>query len=352
MNGRRSKIHSRKSQLKYNVMPVLQMRINIVGLVLLFITTGCNHGAPQDNAVENQVNPITDSDFLTQPLWNDGKAEIAFYKVEREFTTNGRTSKHEYWAATVLVKHDFNQRFMGKHELGEMNGLPTYDADKVSSFQWGFFDVNPDIFWHSGFVTFFIHAAQADLRPLLETQTQISLEGNHYFALRFTPDGTVRRVWTGDALTAPDTTFAYRSHAYPVPLIPLLVRALNFSKTKRHEFWVLYPLPKASYVRARAEMIGTDEVETPEGSITSEQIVVRYAERLYYPNGILRHYALEETYWRSVELNRQILKLETQEYDVGGDTIKHRLVLMEQLRSQWWREDVKSRLKHVPIGIF
>ncbi len=56
------------------------------------------------------------------------------------------------------------------------------------------------------------------------------------------------------------------------------------------------------------------------------------------PIGILGGIDPEETYWRSTQPHRQLLKLKAKNYS---------MTLIEELRSKHWEEDFYPRLKYV-----
>lgn len=301
--------------------------------------TPISQDARSDGAVS-----LTDTSFLMQPIWDDGKAEIALYDIESTSDAGAGPTVTRRRAAMVLVKHDYNLRYMGKHESVKMNRLTQDDADVISSFMWGFFDVEPDYFDHSGFVTSFLHAAQRDLRPLKQTQTQVSLEGNSYRALVYLESGAVRREQTGDTFTAPLVTLPGRAGAYPILQVPLLVRALDFSATDTRHFTVLYPDPELTVVRVEAERLGVEAIETPFGKIQAERIEVRFEDPPLYPATLLGFHAPVETYWRGTAAHRPLVRIEGKGLHVAGAAISYTITLAEETRSTWWREDVREKL--------
>ena len=57
-----------------------------------------------------------------------------------------------------------------------------------------------------------------------------------------------------------------------------------------------------------------------------------------YRSFISRRGAADETYWRVVEADRQLVAIESESY---------RMQLVEHVRSQYWREDVYKKLERV-----
>ena len=123
---------------------------------------------------------------------------------------------------------------------------------------------------------------------------------------------------------------------------------MNFTVKKEHVFWVA--LVDGRFAKARAEFAGFDSVKTPGGSIEAEKIVVHYdfpeddddrkflqiAGRL-----IIATRGSEETYWRSRQPNRQLLRMDTLYYKR-----KLSLRLIEEIRADYLKEDFYPRLKY------
>ena len=121
---------------------------------------GACHGAEGGEDAGSPSRALLDREFLTASLWDDGKAEMAFYRAPPYG-----------WVAVVLVKHEYNAIKLSKQELLRMHDPGLDDTGKVSSFQWSFFPLGRDLI--RGFNSWVYNAAQADLRPLKLTYAQV-----------------------------------------------------------------------------------------------------------------------------------------------------------------------------------
>ncbi len=67
--------------------------------------------------------------------------------------------------------------------------------------------------------------------------------------------------------------------------------------------------------------------------------------------GVTGYLAPEETYWRSRAPNHQIVQLESSLIEAGvlGKKVRihYRMKWIEELRSGYWEEDVRKRLRRV-----
>jgi hypothetical protein len=313
------------------------------GLFFIYATLRC--GEITEGLRKND-HLLVDRTFLTQSLWDDGKAEIAFYNVQMEKNSlvGEPLYSYDFLAATVLVKHDYDPIKLMKLELKAGSA----DHTKiVSSFKWGIF-YGESLLGGSPIRVFSLHAVQSDLRPLKQTYVQSSFEGNAYFELSFFPDNKIRRINRGDVYWRPDTTFQSHPNTYPLPEILLLIRGLDFSNQDRHDFGVISFL--GNFTEAFAEKIGVDTLETEEGKITTEKIIVHYTKPIMSELA-LGFTPVEEIYWRSITSNRQILKLESEKFE-NNIRLFYRMTLVEELRSQHWDEDFRPRLKHLSDNLF
>ena len=89
---------------------------------------------------------------------------------------------------------------------------------------------------------------------------------------------------------------------------------------------------------ATAELLGRETVETPAGRFDAEKIAVTYDGRT--PSLVGERTAGREHYWRSTGPGRELVKL-------ASTDGSYAMVLVETLRSAYWRENFFPRLKRV-----
>ena len=73
----------------------------------------------------------TSRSYLESDIWNDGKAEIAFYQVQRDTNQYGQPAPQSFLMGTYLVKHDFDRTRGSKARRDSL--------DKEPAFKWGGF---------------------------------------------------------------------------------------------------------------------------------------------------------------------------------------------------------------------
>jgi len=264
--------------------------------------------------------------FLMNGIWNDGQAEIAFYRVERELDQYGRANPQSFLMGTYLVKHDFDRVRQSKARSDA--------TDRVSSFKWAaFYEFESDNSYQYK-RNYVVNATQADLTPLKQSYTSFDWCSNQYRELAFGADGRVEFLMRSDDYGNERESFVAPANAYPVTLIPLLVRALDFSQSSEASFLLL--LEDGTTVPVEASLVGRESVDTLSGPRDAERIRLRYDGD--YRSFIARHGAPEETYWRGLGADRQLVAIESESY---------RVQLVEHVRSQYWREDVYDKLEKV-----
>ncbi len=271
--------------------------------------------------------PSLSKDFLTASLWNDGKAEIAFYDVEIHWRAGAEPFTQKLNAVALLVKQRFDPRKLAK--------VPANDPAGVESFQWSFLD---DLGTDKRSAA--VIALQADLRPLKQTYTDISWEGSCYRELAVPLGGKAARFFHCQTQSEPDFPISFAPKSFTPVEIPLLIRSLDFSMRKRQQFRVT--LFDGSSVLATAELAGTDSVRIQEAILPAEKIKLQLSSAVPYPGGMLRLIASEETYWRGTEANRQILQIESKR----EDQFDYRVKLIEEVRADYWTGK-PLKLKHV-----
>jgi hypothetical protein len=267
-----------------------------------------------------------DRPFLTSRFWDDGKAEIAFYQVERDVNQYGEAKPQKFLMGTYLVKHDFDR-------LSQSKARP--DAkDKVPSFKWSaFYEFESDNSYQFK-QAWVVNAAQEDLAPLKASFTSFDWCSNQYRELLFRPDGKAEFLMRSDDYGNREETFEAPSGSYPVALVPLLVRSLDFSGAPSRSFSLL--LEDGSTVKVTARLEGRESLDLPDGREEAERVRLSFDGD--YRSILSRKGEREETYWRGLGAERALLALESATY---------RMRLVEIVRSPYWDENVFPRLKHV-----
>jgi hypothetical protein len=295
----------------------------VCGVLLLWLVlSGCS-GAPSGDAPSE----ITDAAFLTDSLWNDGRAEVAFYRVERSEDQYGRRASQKFLVGTYLVKHTFDRAAMAK--AGDDPETP------VSAFKYAqFYELESGSYEYKR--SYVVNARQRDLQPLKYSFTSFDWCSNQYQELAFPADERVRWLMRSDDYGNERHQFSTTAHAYPSVELPLLIRGLDFTGATRREFRVISGPERST--PAAAELTGIDTVQTPVGTFRTERIVVRYESSV--PSTIGETSDLRETYWRTTGRERRLVKL-------SAESGRYSMELVEGLRSAYWEEDLYERLERV-----
>ena len=274
----------------------------------------------------NESTSITDSSYLTADLWNDGRAEVAFYQVERTRDQYGRANEQRFVAGTYLVKHRFSPAQMTKKT----------DGSGVSSFKYAFFyELESGSYQYKR--NWVVNARQKDLRPFKQSFTSFDWCSNLYRELAFSPEGPIEVRKRSDDYGNRRASFASQPQSYPPAQIPLLIRGLDFSETDTVSFSVAVA-DSGAHVPARAVFLGTDTVETEAGRFETERIAVTYDSLV--PSMIGEKSAATETYWRGTGPDRRLIR-------VRAGSGRYRMNLVEHLRTPYWKENLWPRLARV-----
>jgi hypothetical protein len=303
------------------------------------VAGGCAQSASSEEPATGRADALTDRAYLTAPLWNDGQAEVAFYRVERSQSAGGalgnRPADESFLAGTYLVKQRFNAQGMTK--AGHATGQAA-DADAIDAFKYALFyeRESGSYEFKRNWVT---NARQRDLRPIKASFSSFDWCSNLYEEFAFRPSSdSVRYLKRSDDYGNTRGTFARRPGAFPAQMVPLVVRGLDFSEKDQRAFAVLRP--DGSRVNARARLAGADSLALPAQEGTrrraAERIVVTYDAPA--PSMLADQTGTEETYWRGTGPARLLLKVE-------GDG--YRMTLEEALRSPYWEENVWEHLARV-----
>jgi hypothetical protein len=230
---------------------------------------------------------ITDRAWLTQPLWNDGKSEVSFYEG---WILEGET-RRTFQLATQLTKQSFDPIEQTKSETG------------IPDFKWTLFyehAAGSEQFKHS----YVANLMQATLQSLKVSANRFDWCSNQYRELAFLPNFEIRVLARSDDYGNTDRIVPFEPLTYPAVAVPLLVRAIDFSRMKQVDFGVM--LMDGTHVDAMVELVGTEQ--------DSEKLVVHYAHAIESTFGPR---AQKEIYWRGVDPARTLLRMESENGNYG-----------------------------------
>lgn len=297
-------------------LPSLLTGVLLVGSVLLL---GCTAQSSPDRSAPA---PVADSAYLTSEVWNDGKAEVAFYRVRRTTDQYGRDNPQSFTVGTYLVKHRFSPETMTK----------VTDGSGMSSFKYAlFYELESGSYQFKR--NWVVNARQHDLRPLKQSFTSFDWCSNRYEEMAFSSAGPIEVRMRSDDYGNERRTV--EAHGYPPAQIPLLVRGLDLSGGAQ-TFTVV--TMSGTTVEATAELAGTEAVDTPTGTRQAERITVTYGAPI--PSLIGEKSDPKEVYWRGTGAERVLVKWQ-------GHSGRYTATLAEQLRTPYWRENLWTKLERV-----
>ncbi len=302
-------------------------RCALRSFVLLVLAGGLLAGCTTPSAAPSpEESSITDASYLTSKLWNDGQAEVAFYRVRRTRDQYGRENEQQFVAGTYLVKHRFSPDQMSK----------VTDGSGVSSFKYAFFyEIESGSYQYKR--NWVVNARQNDLRPYKQSFTSFDWCSNLYRELAFPPDGSIEVRKRSDDYGNRRDSFAPQANSYPPAQLPLLVRGLDFGATDTLSFKVAVA-DEAQHVSARAVREGIDTLDTAAGSYETERIAVRYDAAV--PSLIGEESASAETYWRATGPDRRLVRM-------AAASGRYRMELAEHLRTPYWKENLWPKLARI-----
>ena len=294
-----------------------------IGPLLLGLVLGCSR---PPTSSETDADPVVDTRYLTADVWNDGQAEVAFYRVDRTRNQYGRAEEQEFIVGTYLVKHRFSPTDMTK----------VTDGTGVSSFKYAtFYELESGSYQYKR--NWVVNARQEDLRPFKQSFTSFDWCSNLYREVAFPTDGSVEVRTRSDDYGNRRASFAQRPNAYPPAQLPLLIRALDFEAADTLSFSV--PVADSSaHVSARAVRAGTETIETEAGAHDTERIVVHYETPVPSPVGETSDRT--EIYWRGTGPERRLVRMEAE----GG---RYQMALVEHLRTPYWQENLWPKLDRI-----
>lgn len=270
--------------------------------------------------------PIADTAYLTADLWNDGQAEVAFYRVERTRDQYGRANRQQFLVGTYLVKHLFSPVQMTKMT----------DGTGTSSFKYAlFYELESGSYQYKR--NWVVNARQQDLRPFKQSFSSFDWCSNQYRELAFPPDGRIEFRMRSDDYGNRRASFAPEANSYPPAELPLLIRGLDFSTTDTLSFSVVVGAD-TEHVPAEAVHVGADSVQTEAGRRAAERIRVTYDEPV--PSLVGEESDTAETYWRGVGPNRLLLRIQSA-------TGRYQMTLVEHMRTPYWKENLWEKVERV-----
>jgi hypothetical protein len=294
----------------------------LAAVALLLLGTACTSPADSDEAMQ----ALVDEDYLTADRWNDGRAEVAFYRVERNFNQYGQPADQSFLVGTYLVKHNFSVGHMTKAS-DEVAGEPAFKYALFYEFE------SESYQYKRNYVT---NARQRDLRPFKHSFTSFDWCSNQYREFAFHMTGAIDYLERSDDYGNEQARYVFQPRAYPAAELPLLVRGLDFSDTETLRFTVLRP--DGTFVPVDARLAGRDTLQLAVGSVPAERVRLSYSQRT--PSPIAESVDATETYWRGTGPERRLLQIES-----GSGS--YRMELVEHLRTAYWEENLWSRLNRV-----
>ena len=303
-------------------------QITFASLIVAILGLGGGIGctSPSASPDEEAPAPITDASYLTADHWNDGQAEVAFYRVERTRDQYGRDRSQQFTVGTYLVKHRFSPTEMTK----------TTDGSGVSAFKYAlFYELESGSYQYKR--NWVVNARQKDLRPYKQSFTSFDWCSNQYRELAFSPDGAVEVRMRSDDYGNRRASFDGEPQSYPPAQLPVLVRGLDVGAADTLSFSVVQADSNA-HVPVQAVGAGTDSIATPAGTYEAQRIEVTYDRPV--PSPIGETSALKETYWVGTDGQRRLLRVE-------AASSRYEMALVKHLRSPYWNENIWTRLDRI-----
>ena len=296
------------------------------GLVLILVFAGLLGCTRPSASPSTEAPPITDTSYLTADQWNDGKAEVAFYRVERTRDQYGRSNDQQFMVGTYLVKHTFGPEEMTKQT----------DGSGTSAFKYAlFYEVESGSYQYKR--NWVVNARQKDLRPLKQSFTSFDWCSNLYREMAFSTDGTVEVRKRSDDYGNRRTSFEYRSQSYAPAQRPLLIRGFDFGASDTLSFSVAVA-DSSAHVPATAVREGTETIDTEAGTYETDRIAVTYEAPV--PSMIGEESDRTETYWRGTGDRRLLVRM-------AAESGRYQMEMVEHLRSSYWNENLWPRLARV-----
>jgi len=309
----------------------------LLAVICSFLTLGCQSegsNSPSDTTTasiipasyETSTEPVGNNGVFSDPLWNDGQAEIAFYQVERSQNQYGQDKPQEFLAGTYIVKHDYDVELESKARGDSKSKVPAFKAALFFEFESGAYQYKRN--WVTNF-------AMADMAPLKTSYTNFDWCSNQYKEFSF-KGNKARYLMRSDDYFNEDVNYDVDVDTYPADEIRLLVRSFDFSEKATQDFGVL--MDNGEIIRAQARRKGQETVSTDAGEMDTQIISVSYEKPIASFMG--NSSDLVENYWVSTRPDRILVQM-------AGESGNYKMTLVEDLRSAYWRENFYPALKRV-----
>ena len=266
-------------------------------------------------------------DFINQPLWDDGQAEVVFYYVNRTQDQKGQNLNQGFLVGTYLVKHDFDPATQSKAESGSNSGLESFKYALFYELESGSYQFKRN---------YVLNMAKSDLRPLKLSFTCFDWCSNTYRELWWKGPRQVALLFRSDDYGNQQTLLDLAQPALPTLGIPLYLRALDFEKLDQHVFSVVDPLGEVAEVTARWG--GSVQLMIQEQAIPVDFIDLRYSTSIASPIGEKNQ--LREVVFLAKTRDRILVK-----WQAGNRS--YSMEMLEHMRTAYWRENLYEQAKVV-----
>ncbi len=271
-----------------------QFPIPTIALMLSSLAIACTSEA-------QPLEPLINTNWAQNSIWDDGKAELAYYEGLR--TIYGAPRPHDH--TMITVKEEFNRDFYTKADwpYGEKPLLTVLKQNQVSTIP------TPNYPYHYMASVFFDRAKvdQGAVKLSLSSQEWCGLTAKEFALHGKVPVQTYMSYWDGQGTGSAPLEIA-RSGVFFEEELPLLVRTLNFADGANATFNLLenqttskVQLQPATTTVELTITAPTTELEIPLGSIEPDDywtITIEGNNRSLafqvsreYPNTLL-HYSL------------------------------------------------------------
>ncbi len=269
---------------------------------------------------------LANNGVFSDPLWNDGKAEIAFYQASRTRNQYGKDEKQDFLIGTYLVKHDYDFETESKARSESTNKVPAFKSAQFFEFESGAYQYKRS--WVTNF-------AIADMAPLKSSYNNFDWCSNQYKEMSFDQNQNVKYLMRSDDYGNVEKSYA-SSDAYPVDEIRVLVRSMDATPGKQLEFKLI--LDSGEIVGVVAQHMGKETIKTEAGDMETAKVQVVYDRAV--PSALGVQSDESETYWVSTRPDRLLVQMQ-------GDSGRYKMSLVEDLRSPYWKENFYPNLERV-----
>ncbi|MCB1051949.1 MAG: hypothetical protein H6510_06230 [Acidobacteria bacterium] len=261
--------------------------------------------------------------FLNQPIWDDGQAEVVFYWVQRTHNQYGQKQDQSFLVGTYLVKHDFDPSTQSKAAGQALNAVPAFKYALFYELESGSYQYKRN---------YVLNLAKADLAPLKLSFTCFDWCSNTYRELNWTNPLQAELLFRSDDYGNDQKRLQLSKPAVPTLGLTFFLRALDFEKLDQHEFTVMDPLGETTTVTARWG--GSVQLMIHDQAIPVDFIELRYAGQIASPIGEKNE--LRETVFLSKQPDRVLVKWQAADQ-------RYSMEMLEHMRSAYWRENLYEK---------